>query len=168
MVDWKVFAIGGIAIIAILLVLFYLSPFSEINIIQCEHQRNVPNPAGAQLQPICGYLVLPDATVPFPFRARSTDYANFCKRNLPAIEASCNTKVDSALLESIGGEEYACVYFVHNSTDVMELKRYLQPPTEEEVADYRLNMIYLKPYPASFSASFDYKTSCNNLTGRFS
>lgn len=159
----KRFKLGiiGTFIFLIFLVLFNLSPFSEINFMKCIYQQNVSNPIGAQMQPFCGYL-LGDA--PFPFKSRSTDYANFCKQNKKVIEEACNLKVNTTLLESSNGKEYECIYFVHDFRDIISIERYPEPPNSEYISTYRLNIIPLKPYVASFYASFDYEKECKNLT----
>ena len=93
--DYRKVLVLGISVIALLLLLFYLSPFSELNILEC-HTPNIPNPAGAQIEPTCGYIIYPQ--LPFPLKTRNSDFVEFCKRNVKTVEKACNASVDDVLL----------------------------------------------------------------------
>ncbi len=168
MVGKKALAVG-IAIVVILLVLFYLSPFSKFDFNQCYTPQNMSNSREGELMPTCGNLVFPfPASVllpPFPFRSRDSEFIDFCRRNIPTIENSCNVTVDTTLIETLSNEddEYACTYIFNNPRSYISLKKFVEPLTPQEtdeIGTYNLNMIYLKDFAVSISSGpFDYAPS---------
>ncbi len=161
--------VAGVVIVAILLVLFYLSPYSDIDHVDCITPTNVPNPAGAELSPFCGVEVVPFPESlfipPFPFRSRDSEFVDFCRRNIPTVEDSCNVTVTKTMIETLSSvdDEYSCVYFVNNYTSTISLDKFAEPLTPQDtqaITLFNLDMIYLKGFAVSItSGPFDYDSS---------
>jgi hypothetical protein len=96
--------IGG-AFLILLVVLFYFSPFSEVqSTVVCHNFEGVAHkPEQGDLIPLCGHLIGGKNAFYLPFRMKESEGTRFCLANIKKIEEACGITMDEVLLDDGGG-----------------------------------------------------------------
>ena len=108
-------AIAGF--LACVIVLFYLSPFSEVAYpTKCfSYPFTTAGSAGAQIEAPCGLHIYGKTQYwpIFPFKPKSNLKIAFCRDVLTDVERNCGARFDDALLIDFGGY-FHCAYIQLN------------------------------------------------------
>lgn len=162
-IDWK----GGFLLIAITLIMFYLSPFSEVHYpTKCYGFGLSNNSAGAQAQPICGKLITEKdyAIATFPFKEDKR--ISFCKKNIEGIEQSCNMSIYQLIVEDYFDDYFTCNYFFKNendSTNILRVNKHiggkLPPQVHEDITMFESQNAIISIY----SLRFRHTEKCHNI-----
>ncbi len=142
-----------LAVIILVLTLFYLSPFSEVEPrTVCQSVEKVQdNPAGADLAPVCEQVLYSTSILYqqpiFPFKEKITKDIQFCLDNRRLVEDKCNASIDVAGLnpESYHGSIY-CEYIVLDGSgwmvDYVEITRNTDEYIKSDIGlEYNLSKI---------------------------
>lgn len=110
-----------------ILIVYYFTPLFEVKPkTKCHGFYGLTeNPAGAQIQPLCGSLIYgSDMTKPnFPYREKSNYRIEFCRKNIKNVEKYCNTKVDEVLLDDelfVFGGRFKCEYIAFDAENSLK------------------------------------------------
>lgn len=154
--------------ILLLLVLFYISPFSEVEpIVKCFYfPFETAGSAGAQVSPLCDYSIWTKDHFS-PFRLKTNEKIDFCKKNIKNIENSCNFKVDEVSFYDFD-DSFDCTYLVlDNGTTinkVFTITKYLphiEPPKLYGIGITELNFSNFKIRISSLM--FRHENNCKDL-----
>jgi hypothetical protein len=175
MVDKKV-AIG-IAVVVVLLILFYLSPYSET-----EHQQTcvgfpfeTASPEGAQVSPVCGDVIGGSMYLwPFfPFREKSDARVEFCREKQHIVDEACGFETDTVLFNGFspptGQDFFTCDYIEGNENQSIAVLVEITNYSDAYLAsDFAKESGTTDPLEVSEvdagSRDFLTTTVCNNLT----
>ncbi len=105
-----------LGILVLLVFLFYLSPFSEVEYpTKCfvyPYERDTP--VGAQLEPMCDAHIQGESyNQPiFPFKEKISEKSEFCKKNVENIEKLCGFEVNEVTMQNLKGfqDHFQCHY----------------------------------------------------------
>ena len=103
-----------LSILVLLVFLFHLSPFSEVEYpIKCfvyPYERY--NPVGAQLEPFCEIHIDGDSYKKpiFPFKEKVTKDIEFCRDNVKTVESFCGVEVDEVVINNYPNHYFRCEY----------------------------------------------------------
>lgn len=105
-------AMGG-SLLVVLIILFYLSPFSQVDYrTKCfSYPFSTAGNAGAQLESPCGMHVYGKTQYwpIFPLKPKNNDKADFCRSIVKDVETHCGTRVDEVILVDLG-DYFNCDY----------------------------------------------------------
>ncbi len=102
----------------ILVILFILSPFSEVQYPQNCFDINSNSTANAGSSVICGRVITEKIPASFPFKANPQ--ADWCRSIIPKVETACALKVDSAWLDDRSGYSLGCLYFLNETSETWQ------------------------------------------------
>jgi hypothetical protein len=106
-----IIAAALLGLLIVLLVLFYLSPFSETTPSRVYENPEVGAGHTFPIQPVYGNPISgKDATVGFPFRMIDNVETEFCLNNTKKIEELCGTTPNQVLLLDVGPGLFHCTY----------------------------------------------------------
>jgi hypothetical protein len=113
--------------VIVFVILFNLSTFSELEPqIKCYiFEGSIANPAGAQPEPLCGQVIYGKGYIPpiFPFKEKTNERAEFCRKNIKSVENSCGFQIDQLIfddhLPTFDGF-FGCKYLVLSKDDRIE------------------------------------------------
>jgi hypothetical protein len=106
-----IIAAGLLGLLVVLLVLFYLSPFSEIEPAMVCHgfEGLVDDPAHAGTIPVCGHPISGKDALYFPFKIKHSEAVEFCLNNTEKVEELCGVTIDQILFDDTAGF-FDCTY----------------------------------------------------------
>lgn len=105
-------------VLVILVILFYLSPFSEVQYPQVSAIINANSSAFAESSGISGNLITEKIPASFPFKANPE--ADWCRSLIPKVEKACALKVDYAWLDEKPESSLGCLYFLNKTSDTWQ------------------------------------------------
>ncbi len=101
-------------VLVILVLLFYLSPFSEVQYPQnCTYMNGDNNSNSGQGGGVCGSVITEKIPTLFPFKENPR--AEWCRSIIPKVETACALKVDSAWLNDELIFSPDCIYFLNET-----------------------------------------------------
>jgi hypothetical protein len=114
----KLYYLAIPVVLIILVILFYISPFSEVQYPQKCVGINTNSSANAGSSVICGNVITKKIPVSFPFKANPQ--ADWCRSFIPKVEAACALNVDSAWLDDRPGYSLGCLYFLNKTSETWQ------------------------------------------------
>jgi hypothetical protein len=121
----------GLILFCVVLIIFYLSPFSEVTLkTKCYSLGGlIENPAGADIQPLCSSLISGESyqTPIFPFKEKTNGRIEICKKTTKNVEKACGNKINDILIDDFTesyNDTFTCYYVILNSSD-KSIKKYI-------------------------------------------